>query len=154
MIRRRRLRKDPKTAKYSSLPIAVRWYWSEHLASFYKDDIFHFYRKFVDEDTELRKKLLEKTFIDLVKKRYAEDYLKTKPESPSVKDFQDFIKKDYVTDSKAVVAFKKQRFQVIEVLSKDYTIAFEYKDGQLIYDDVHADEVFDEIWGDIDLMAR
>lgn len=153
MVRRRHER-NPQTGKPNVIPIAVRWHWNEHLAEFQKDPIFHFYRQFVDEDTELRKKLLEETFVDLIKKRYAEEYLKTSPEAPSTRDFQDFIKRDYVTESETAVAiFKKQGFEVIEGVS-EYTIFFEYKDDQLIYDDVHADEVFDAIWSDIDLIME
>lgn len=164
MVRRRYLKKDPKTGKHNVIPMAVRRHWSEHLADFYKDPLFHFYRQLVDEDTELRKKLLEETFVELVKKRYAEEYLKASPETPTVKGFQDFIKRDYVVESErnekseetAVVVSKKltkKGFEVVEGFS-EYTIFFEYKDGQLIYDDVHADEVFDAIWSDIDLITE
>ncbi len=159
MIKHRRLVKDPKTGKYRPVTVITRSHWSEHLAGFYEDELFHFYSEFVDEGTELRKKLLEETFIDLVKKRYVEEYLKTSPESPSVKGLQEFVKSNYVTNSEetAVAVFRKQGFKVIDRssrISEYYSIIFEYKDGELIYDDIHADAVFDEIWSDIDLILE
>jgi hypothetical protein len=159
MLKHRRLAKDPKTGKYRPVTVVARSHWSEHLADFYKDELFQFYFQFVDEGTELRKKLLEKTFIGLVKKRYVEEYLKTNPENPSVKGFQEFVKRDYASSSEETAAaiLKKQGFKIVDSFfpfSEYYTIVFEYRDGELIYDDIHADEVFDEIWRDIDLILE
>ena len=59
MVRRHHER-NPQTGKPNVIQMAVRWHWNEHLAEFYQDPLFHFYRQLVDEDTELRKKLLER----------------------------------------------------------------------------------------------
>ncbi|CAL7963591.1 hypothetical protein GAMM_50001 [Gammaproteobacteria bacterium] len=128
--------------------MVARWYWSESIRKVYQ--------AYVSEGTELRKKLLEETFIDLVKKHYAESYFKTKPDIASVAGLQDFIKSDYIAEPKeaAVVIFQKKRFMVIDGFGERYGITFEYRDGQLIYDNIYADAVFDDIWDDINLIME
>ena len=124
--------------------LVARWYWSEVIKKMYP--------AYVPESTELRKKLLEEVFINLVKKHYVDSYLNTKSvsaELAKLKDFagiQEFIKKDYAAGLK--------RFMIIDGFGERYGITFEYRNDQLIYDNVYADAVFDDIWDDINLILE
>ena len=104
----------------------------------------------------LRKRieLLETMFVDLVKKHYINEYLRTTSE-PSLEGLDEYIKSIYTERQEtAVMEYKgpvKKRFFVVEGYGNFYMVEFEYRDGELVYDAPYSGAVFETIWNDIDL---